>query len=121
MDFLIDASLPRAAAQAIRNLGHQATDVRDIGMGGATDDVIAAHAQAQQLCLLTRDYDFADIRNYPPDQYSGIAVIELSNNATADVIVQLIEVFLQMPNILNQLPGRLAIVAPGRVRLRPTP
>ena len=41
MRFLLDASLPRSAAPMLRQLGHEAADVRDIGMGRATDDVIA--------------------------------------------------------------------------------
>jgi len=39
--FLVDASLPRSAAVALRELGHEAVDVRDVGMRGATDEVIA--------------------------------------------------------------------------------
>jgi predicted nuclease of predicted toxin-antitoxin system len=121
MDFLIDASLPRSTASTVRTYGHQAVDGRDIGLGGSSDADIAAHAQANRLCLLTRDYDFADIRNYPPSQYAGIVVIELPATATAAVINQLVGDFLRLRTVLSQLPGRLAIVEPGRVRLRPVP
>jgi predicted nuclease of predicted toxin-antitoxin system len=69
--FLIDASMPRGTAPLICSRGHDATDVRDIGLGGAPDQDIAAHAQAHQLAILSRDFDFADVRNYPPDQYAG--------------------------------------------------
>lgn len=64
MHFLIDASLPRAAAILLRELGHEATDVRDAGMSDAADDTIAAYARRNRLVLITRDLDFADIRNY---------------------------------------------------------
>jgi hypothetical protein len=121
MDFLIDASLPRSTALTVRKHGYQAVDVRDIGLGGSPDPAIAAHAQVHQLCLLTRDYDFADIRNYPPDQYAGIVVVELPATAAPVTINHLIADFLQLPTTLSQLPGRLAIVEPGRVRLRPKP
>jgi predicted nuclease of predicted toxin-antitoxin system len=66
MRFLIDASLPRSTARLAISLGDDAVDVRDLGMGTALDANIAAYAQSQQLCLLTRDYDFADVRNYLP-------------------------------------------------------
>ena len=46
--------------------------MRDIGLRQATDDVIAAHARTNQQALVTRDFDFADIRNYPPAEYAGI-------------------------------------------------
>ena len=52
--------------------GHEAVDVRDIGLGAADDSVIASHARKNGLCLVTRDKDFGDIRNYPPADYSGI-------------------------------------------------
>jgi predicted nuclease of predicted toxin-antitoxin system len=119
--FFIDASLPRNTAPHIKGQGHDAADVRDIGLGSADDDVIAAHSQSHQMCLLTRDYDFADIRNYPPNQYFGLVVFELPNQALVNEILNLVDALLQKSDILNNLPGRLAIVEPGRIRLRPTP
>ena len=121
MQFLVDASLPRSTAPVIRARGHDAIDVRDIGLGGAPDDDIALYAQSQQLALVSRDFDFADVRNYPPDQYSGLVVIDLPSHATAPTIVNLLDVFLQQRDVLTNLPGRLAIVEPGRIRLRPPP
>jgi hypothetical protein len=121
MHFLIDASMPRGTASLIQSRGHSATDVRDIGLGGASDQDIAAHAQAHQMVILSRDFDFADVRNYPPDQYAGIAVIDLPSTATAPTILKLVDDFLQQQQTLNDLPGRLAIVEPGRTRLRPKP
>jgi Domain of unknown function (DUF5615) len=119
--FLIDASMPRGTAALIRSRGHDATDVRDIGLGAARDQDIAAHAQAHQLAILSRDFDFADVRHYPPDQFDGIAVIDLPSTARAPTILNLVDFLLQQPKTLNDLPGRLAIVAPGRIRLWPTP
>src|SRR4051812_14547729 len=42
MRFLIDADLPRSTKLVVEAAGHDATDVRDIGLGGADDAVIAA-------------------------------------------------------------------------------
>src|SRR5262249_15177944 len=114
-------SLPRGTAPHIRSCGHDATDVRDIGLGGAPDASIAGHAQANGLCLISRDFDFADIRNYPPDQYSGLVVIELPNTALVPAIPSQVGALLGRQDVLNALPGRLAIVEPGRIRLRPAP
>ncbi len=119
MRFLVDADLPRRTAKLIQSYGHEAIDVRDIGMGTAHDAVIAAHAQNQSACLITGDGDFADIRNYPPQDYGGLVVLELPRDATATFILKLIESLLQPPNVLVRLPGRLAILEPGRIRLRP--
>jgi predicted nuclease of predicted toxin-antitoxin system len=70
MHFLIDASLPRSAALVLRQLGYEATDVRDVGMRAAPDSTIAEYAKRHRLALVTRDFDFADIRNYPPGALS---------------------------------------------------
>jgi hypothetical protein len=119
--FLIDASLPRPTAALVASYGHGAADVRDIGMGSASDQQIAAHARANQLSLLTADQDFGNVLDYPPDQYQGIAVVEPPPRAGRLLILALIEQFLQRKDVVDQLPGRLAIIEPGRVRLRPAP
>ena len=121
MRFLVDASLPRSAAGALRALGHEAIDVRDIGLRDARGDVIAAHARRNELALATRDFDFADIRNYPPAEYAGIVVLDLPNHATAAHVVKVIEAFARSEEWLAQLSGRLAIVESWRVRFRPAP
>jgi predicted nuclease of predicted toxin-antitoxin system len=75
MTFLMDADLPRSAADVVRRHGHDAVDVRDIGLRHADDSVIASHAQREHQCLVTGDCDFADCRNYPSQQYAGIVVL----------------------------------------------
>ena len=120
MRFLIDADLPRSSSEVIRRHGHEAVDVRDVGPSVAKDPQIARYAQSEGLCLITDDYDFADLRNYPPDQYAGIVVLNLPRTATASYIVRLLDSFLKQEALIAQLPGKLAIVEPGRVRLRET-
>ena len=119
MRFLIDADLPRPTADLIRTFGHEATDVRNIGLGRAPDARIAAYAQSHDLCLLTGDFDFADIRDYPPNEYSGLVVFVFPDDANRQIILNLIKAFFHEPAVLERLPGRLAIAEPGRVRLRP--
>jgi predicted nuclease of predicted toxin-antitoxin system len=118
MRFLVDADLPRSAADVVRHHGHEAVDVRDIGLRSTKDPEVARYAQREGCCLISGDYDFADIRNYPPDQYAGIVVLYLPPTATATYIDQLLDSFLEHEELLAQLPGKLAIVEPGRVRLR---
>lgn len=121
MKFLVDADLPRRTVGLLRQYGHEAEDVRDIGLGGASDQRVAEYAQANGLCLVTGDFGFADVRNYPADRYAGIMVLHLPRNATASVILDLLDSVLRQPDVLEGLPGRLAIVGFGSVRLRPHP
>ena len=75
MRFLVDADLPRSVIGLLQRYGHEAVDVRDIGLRSATDSRIAAYAKSKGLCLVTGDFDFADIRNYPPKEYEGLVVL----------------------------------------------
>jgi predicted nuclease of predicted toxin-antitoxin system len=119
MKFLLDANMPRSAASLLRGLAHEVEDVRDVLPNGADDATVAAHAQARKLILITRDFDFADIRNYPPNNYAGIIVLELPDDAIASQVNQALQSFVSKPELLSRLTGRLAIVELWRVRFRP--
>jgi predicted nuclease of predicted toxin-antitoxin system len=118
MKFLIDEDLPRSTGDRIRRYGYEAVDVRDVVLRGAKDAQIARYAQENQLCLLTGDFDFADIRNYPPSIYSGIVVLELPKDPSVSSILDLLEEFLKQNELIKKIPGQLAIVEPGRIRFR---
>lgn len=121
MRFLIDASLPRAVADEIISANHQAVDVRDIGLGTSPDSDIAEHARLNQLAIISADNDFGNIRDYPPADYGGIVVIKATATANRATILSIVRRFLQQADIVDQLPGRLAIVESTRFRLRPAP
>jgi predicted nuclease of predicted toxin-antitoxin system len=117
--FLVDASLPRAIAELLQRYGHQPIDVRDIGLRLAADSAIAEHARLQQLALITADFDFADIRLYPPAQYFGIVVIDRPDDATVAQVLAMVERFSLQRELLLHLVGRLVIVDAWRIRVRP--
>ena len=116
--FLINEDLPRSACNLIRRYGYEAIDVRDIGLRGAKDSDIGAYAQREAMCPVTGDFGFADIRNYPPGNYSGLVVLGIPRDATASMILHLLDGFLKDAKLISELPSKLAIVEPGRVRIR---
>ena len=118
MRFLIDEDLPRSTGKLLRVYGHEATDVRDIGLRGAIDSRIASYARKNALCLLTGDFDFADVRNYPPILYAGIVVLKVPNIASAGFILKVLEGYLKQEKIVLEAHGNLFIVEPGRIRIR---
>ena len=116
--FLVDEDLPRSVDNVLRQHRYEAIDVRDIGFRGVNDaDIAAYYAQKHRLCLLTGDIGFADIRNYPPGEYSGIVVLRLPAKANSSTILTLLKSLLVQNEIVNQLNGKLAIVELGRVRI----
>ena len=119
MRFLIDEDLPRSAGELFRRYGYKAVDVRDVGLRGAKDSEIAAYAKKEGLCLVTGDFDFSDIRVYPPREYIGIVVVAPApQRATANAILGLVEGFLKQAELLTKLSGKLAIVRPEHIRMR---
>lgn len=119
MRFLLDANMPRCAVDLIRSRGGEAFFLRDMRLGNAPDSHVADLARKNQAILVTRDFDFSDIRSYPPAEFFGIIVLDMRERATATQICSLLEVFLDRPNLESELARRLAIVRHGRVRFRP--
>jgi len=117
--FLLDANLPRSVVGLLQKSGLECVHVRDCGLASAADAEIAAYAQCGQFTLITRDIDFADIRTYPPERYAGLVVCRLPDTATAVMICELISQLISQADVIGALPGRLALVEFGRVRLRP--
>lgn len=118
MRFIVDEDLPRSTCALLRKYGHVALDVRDIGFRGAKDSEIASYAQREGLCIVTGDSGFSDVRNYPPGEYAGLVILKLPRMATASTILQLLESLLRQEALVAEVPGKLAIVEFGRVRIR---
>jgi predicted nuclease of predicted toxin-antitoxin system len=59
--FLVDAQLPPALADYLRQLGHEAEHVNEIGSGAATDRAIWTYAKRHAAIIVTKDQDFADL------------------------------------------------------------
>jgi predicted nuclease of predicted toxin-antitoxin system len=56
--FLVDAQLPPALAEALRQAGCQAIHVIDIGLQAASDQQIWDEAISRSAVLITKDRDF---------------------------------------------------------------
>lgn len=118
MRFLIDEDLPCATSKLLKRYGHEAIDIRDTNLRGAKDFQIASFAKKESLCIITGDFDFSDIRNYPPSQYFGLVVLSIPKHSTAVYILNLIEEFLKQEKLISEMPGKLAVVKPGSIRIR---
>ena len=117
-NFIIDADLPRSLVALFGEAGQIADHVNDLDMGGATDDEIYSLAQKRRACIVTGDFDFADVRRYPPANHSGIVVFVLPRTATAPYIRRLAASFLAQTDLIGNVAGKLVIVEPMRIRIR---
>jgi predicted nuclease of predicted toxin-antitoxin system len=114
--FLIDANLPRALCALCRELGYEAVHTRDVGFGGSPDETIATFARDHALTILTTDFDFADIRQFPPSQHHGIVVFVLPRRPNRRKIFALVRRFLA--ELSEPIEKRLLIVDEERTRVR---
>jgi predicted nuclease of predicted toxin-antitoxin system len=58
--FLIDTQLPAALAQWLREKGHNAEHVLEIGLAQSKDSPIWQYATQNQAAIITKDEDFAE-------------------------------------------------------------
>lgn len=59
MKFMLDAQLPPALAVWLREQGHEAQAVREVGLREADDGAIWNYARQTDAAILTKDEDFA--------------------------------------------------------------
>ena len=114
--FKLDENLPTEAADMLRSAGHDAVTVMDEQMGGQPDADVASLCQAEGRAVVTLDLDFADIRVYPPADYSGVIVLRLGRldkPRVLSVVQRLLRVLDAEP-----LSGRLWIVDEASIRIR---
>lgn len=114
--FLIDESLPRAVARALREAGFDAVDARDVGLRGEPDKVVFLRAQQEGRLLVAADLDFANRLRFPPGTHPGIIVLRVPDDwwpsQRADRIVSAVRDVGP-----ERLAGAIAIIEPQRIRL----
>lgn len=76
MKFLVDAQLPPSLCAWLEQRGHEAEHVFDLGMVNASDDEIAARAEATGAVLISKDDDFVTLRL--PDRF-GLVWLRCGN------------------------------------------
>ena len=115
--FFLDENLPTSLCETLRDLGHECKHVRDVGLTGASDEIIAEYAKSKTLILVTKDVEFGNILLYPPHKHHGLVVVRLPHTTTADHIKNAISLFLQKidPKILIHA---IPVVETGKYRIR---
>ena len=59
MRLLLDAQMPPGLARWLREKGHEAQPVREVGLREAEDGPIWEHARRTGAAIMTKDEDFA--------------------------------------------------------------
>lgn len=116
MKFKVDENLPVELAEELREAGHEGLTVDEQRLTGSTAPDLSEVCRSEDRAFVTLDLDFADIRTYPPEEYSGLVVLRLARQDKShilSVLRRVIEVIGSEP-----LEGRLWIVDEKRIRIR---
>jgi predicted nuclease of predicted toxin-antitoxin system len=115
-NFKIDENLHEDAAVFLRQHGHDAMTVYEQGLRGASDRDIASVCKMESRTLIALDLDFADLRTYPPNHYSGLLVLRLVDQSRPAILGVLKRI---LPILETEtLVGRLWIVDEKQIRIR---
>ncbi len=113
--FKLDENLSTTLVERLREAGYDVSTAIDESLGGAPDTQIAAVCKQEHRSLLTLDSDFAQIIDFPPEDYPGIIVLRHPRPNLA-AITKLVDQVVEV--IQTESPvGRLWIVEPGRIRI----
>jgi predicted nuclease of predicted toxin-antitoxin system len=115
IQLLVDESMPRAVTRALGAAGHDVVDVRDVGLRGATDATIAAHAQATARIVVSGDLDFANALRFPPGSHPGIIVVRFPDVVAPAAVGE--AVVAAIAKVERELAGAITIIDPIRIRV----
>jgi predicted nuclease of predicted toxin-antitoxin system len=97
--FLVDAQLPPALASWLRDRGHEADDVRDLGLEREPDSAVAASAANMEAVIVTKDADFSRLISATPG--CRTVWIRLGNARSKALIDSLSAVFDEVEDALE--------------------
>ncbi|HLD77457.1 MAG TPA: DUF5615 family PIN-like protein, partial [archaeon] len=92
-------------------------DVRDIGLGHASDAAILRAAKASGSIVVTRDLGFGNPEQHPLSAHAGVVILRLPSSFNARQTAAVLADFLKEAKSAP-LEGAVTIVELGRYRIR---
>ncbi len=96
---------------------HEALHVKDINLQSAQDNDIISWAKQHNAALITRDFDFANILNFPPQKNAGIIILKIPYFYTASDIKRVLNNFLKKMDI-SSISNSTIIAEETRFRIK---
>lgn len=114
---VVDEDLPRVIDKMLEDLDWEVKDVRDVGLRGKSDKEVINFARKDKAVLFSADWGFANILNFPPQNYYGIVILNFPNEASTGFIAEEAQKALLKLSLEN-LKDYLIIIEPGKIRIR---
>jgi predicted nuclease of predicted toxin-antitoxin system len=119
MRFLADAGISPRTVEFLRQRGHDAVHVRELGMQRADDRSIAERARAERCILLTFDLDFGAVLAIGVVDRPSVVIFRLADERAESVNHRLATVLSEQSSALES--GALILVEDSRYRVRSLP
>lgn len=119
MRLLLDQGLPRDAAGLLRDNGHDAEHVGDLGFAQATDSDILRLAREQNRVVVTLDSDFHMLLAFESARQPSVVRVRQEGLRAEELIVVINEVLTRCAPAL--IEGAAVTVVGRNIRLRRLP
>lgn len=117
MRLLVDENLSPRVARLLREAGHEAAHVVEVGLGNTDDPLILGAAADDARIIVTADTDLGALLAARETSSPSVVMLRSSDHLTPDEHTRLVAVVLT--RIGDELEdGAIASVTPERLRLR---
>lgn len=119
MRFIVDQPVSRKIARILRDAGHDAVHVTELGLATAADEGILDHASRDDRIIITQDADFGTLLAFSNRQYPSVILFRMTNG---DPLVQGEILMSILDTVRPSLDaGAIVVIGDRMVRLRRLP
>lgn len=90
MRFLTDENVATSVVSALRRNDYDVKDIKEEGLFGLSDAKVLELANKEDRIIITHDKDFSNLLNNPHQKYSGVILLQFSDQSPENVIKKLI-------------------------------
>ena len=120
MRFLIDNALSPVVAQALNDVGHDATHVRDYGLQIARDEEVFSRAVEENRVIVSADTDFGTLLALRGESKPSVILYRRQTGYLPEKQVELL--LENLERIQDSLEkGAVVVFKQERIRIRPLP
>jgi len=120
MRLLVDNALSPVLAELLRNAGHEAVHVRDIGLHHAADEDVFERAVAEDFVVVTADTDFGTLLARHSSSKPSLILFRGEGSRKPEALAALmLSNLAQLADALTT--GCIVTFEPARLRVRPLP